>query len=150
MKKIKLAVFAKQLGEKPTSENYIAQALLLNDTKNDSLVCEIHLGKMITRFTPSQDYFFEDLLWQLNNYCQIPTFEIECDVHYPEPIPIEEEFGDELCMSARESIQDDMIESGIHFHVINWSSTGVLEKVNNLRSIGVNIQAVDLIHLVRC
>lgn len=139
-----LAVFAIQLGAEPTNENYIAQALLLYDTENDILVCEIHVGKMITRFTPSQDYFLEDLLWQLNNYYQIPASEIESDVHYPVPIPIEDEFGDEFCMSARESVHDDLIESGIHFQVINWSSIGVLEKVNNLRSLGVNIQAVEL------
>ncbi len=139
MKNLKLAVFAKQFGAEPTCETYIAQALLLHDTKNDSLVCEIHVGKMITRFNPSQEYFFEDLLWQLNNYCQIPAFEIECDVHYPEPIPIEEEFGDELCMSARESIHDDMIESGIHFYVVNWGPSAVEEKVTLLRNQGVKI-----------
>jgi hypothetical protein len=41
-------VFAKQLGAEPTSENYIAQALLLEDRKNLNLVCEINKGKMIT------------------------------------------------------------------------------------------------------
>ena len=139
-----LAVFAIQLGAEPTNEKYIAQALLLYDTENDILVCEIHVGKMIARFTPSQDYFLEDLLWQLNNYCQIPASEIESDEHYPVPIHIEDEFGDEFCMSARESVHDDLIESGNYFQVINWSSIGVLEKVNNLRSLGVNIQAVEL------
>ena len=141
---LKLAVFAKQLGTEPTNENYIAQALLLHDPKNDILVCEIHVGKMITRFTPSQGYLFEDMVSQLNNYCLIPLSEFESDEHYPAPINIEDEFGAEFCMSFRESIHDDLIESGIHFHVINWSSIGVLEKVNNLRSLGVNIQVVEL------
>jgi len=144
MKNLKLAVFAKQSGIEPTSENYIAQALLLHDTKNDTLVCEIHVGKMITRFTPSQDYFLEDVLWQLNLYCQIPISDIEYDVHYPEPSHIEEEIDFEDCMIARESIHSQMIETDIDFQVINWSSLGVLEKVNNLRSLGVNIQAVEL------
>jgi hypothetical protein len=139
-----LAVFATQLGAESTNENYIAQALLLHDPKNDKLVCEIHVGKMITRFTPSQDYFFEDVVSQLNNYCLIPPSEIESDEHYPVPFHIEDEFGDEFCMSARESVHDDLLESGIHFQVINWSSIGVLEKVNNLRSLGVNIQTVEL------
>ena len=141
---LKLAVFATQLGAEPKNENYVAQAFILYDTKNDILVCEIHVGKMITRFTPSKNHLLEDLLWQLNDYCKIPAEEIERDVHYPVPIPIEVEFGDEFCMSARESVHDDLLESGIHFQVINWSSIGVLEKVNNLRSLGVNIQAVEL------
>jgi hypothetical protein len=140
-----LAIFAIKLGVEPTNKNYIAQALLYYDTKNDIPVCEIHIGKLITRFIPSQDYLFEDALSQLNNYCLIPQLEIESDEHYPFPINIEVEFGDEFCMSARESVHDDLLESGIHFQVINWSSIGVLEKVNNLRSIGVNIQTVELI-----
>ena len=144
MNNLNLAVFAKQSGAEPTSDNYIAQALLLHDTKKDKLVCEIHVGKMITRFNPSLDYFLEDVLWQLNNYCQIPTIEIECDVHYPDPIPIEDEFDIEDCMKARESLHQKMISSGFHFHVINWSSIGVHEKVNYLKNLGVNIQALEI------
>jgi len=144
MNNLNLAVFAKQLGEEPTSENYIAQALLLYESKNDKLVCEIHVGKMITRFNPSLDYFLEDVLWQLNNYCQIPAIEIESDVHYPDPISIEDEFGHEDCMTARESLHHEMIASGLNFHVINWSSIGVHEKVNYLKNLGVNIQALEI------
>jgi hypothetical protein len=145
MKNLKLAVFANQLGAEPSSEKYIAQALLLNDSINDKLVCEIHVGKMITRFIPSQEYFLEDLLWQLNDYCQIPTLEIESDVHYPDPIPIEDEYGLEDCMNARKTIHVDMIVSSIHFQVVNWSSKGVLEKVNNLRNLGVKIQTAEML-----
>ena len=92
---------------------------------------------MITRFNPSQDYFIEDLLWQLNNYCQIPTFEIESEPHYPEPISIEEEIDD--CMRYRESLHTDLIESGFHFYVVNWGTAGVDEKVTLLRNHGVKI-----------
>jgi hypothetical protein len=140
-----LAVFATKSDSQISSANHIAHALLLHDTKKNNLVCEIHVGKMITRFNPSQDYFFEDLLWQLNNYCQIPTFEIECDIHYPEPIPIEEEYGDELCMSARESIHHEMTESGFHFYVVNWGTVGVEEKVTLLRNHGVKIHQSSLL-----
>jgi len=86
----------------------------------------------------------EDVLWQLNSYCQIPISEMEYNVHYPEPIHIEEEIDFEDCMIERESLHLGMIESGFQFNVINWSSIGVHEKVNSLKDLGVNIKAVEI------
>ena len=144
MNKLKLAVFASISSANPSSEVHMAHALLLEDTLKEQLICEIHIGKTITRFNPSKDYFLEDVLSQLNAYCHIPALEIESDVHYPEPIPIEEEFGIKECMITRKNIHTDLMASGIHFHVVNWAAAGVEEKINYLKSVGVSIQCADI------
>jgi hypothetical protein len=149
MNQLKLAIYAIYLDIEHISKNHIAQALLLHNTENDMLVCEIHIGRLITRFTPSQDFFLEDVLWKLNNYCQFSDVQLENEVHYPDPPFIEDELGHDFCMSARKFVHHRLIESGIFFHVINWSFTRVEEKVKNLSSLGVNIEAVDLIYSVK-
>jgi hypothetical protein len=49
MSQLKLAIFAKVLNMELLSKTHIAQALLFHNTDNENLVCEIHIGSLITR-----------------------------------------------------------------------------------------------------
>ena len=144
MKQILLTVFATD-----SKGAFIAHALLINDLKSKVMTCEIHIGKMITRFNPNPDYYLEDILWQLNTYCQIPIFEIECDIHYPEPIDIEDEFGDEECMQFRKKIVEILNDTPYSYLVINWPSIVIDEKLNKLKNSGVKIESSNPIQLGR-
>jgi len=149
MTKINLAIFATNISSDASTENFIAQALILEDLESKKLTCEIHIGKMVARFNPNPDYFLEDVLWQLNTYCQIPMFEIECDVHYPEPIDIEDEYGEEECMQIREEIVEILNATPYKYLVINWPTIMIDEKLNKLKNCGVNIESCNSIHLDR-
>lgn len=145
MTEIKLAIFATDTTT--STPNYLAHALLLKDSKSKKLICEIHIGKMITRFNPNANFFLEDMLWQLNDYCQIPTYEIESDMHYPDPVSIEEEFGVPECMQSREKIAECLNETGLSYLVVSWASVQVLNKINNLRKKCVKIDTTNFINL---
>ena len=139
MNNLKLAVFATQSPVDLLPESHIAHALLLQDVNDMNLICEIHIGKMITRFITDDKHFLEDMLWQLNEYCQIPSWEVECDMHYPSPIPIEQEIDVDECTRARESVHSQMIESGFNFYVVNWNCIGLEEKVSEMKQLGISI-----------
>ena len=147
MRKIQLAIFATNVSAGASKGNFIAHALLLKDSKSKKLICEIHIGKMITRFNPNPDYFLEDVLWQLNVYCQIPIFEIECDVHYPKPIPIDEEMGEEECMEVREKIGEILAATPFSYLVINFPALNIEDKINKLKKHGVQIESINSIQL---
>ena len=143
MTEIKLAIFATD--STTSTPNYLAHALLLKDSESKKLICEIHNGKMITRFNPNAYFFLEDMLWQLNDYCQIPMFEIEFDPHYPDPISIEDEFGVNDCMQSREKIAEYLNETGLSYLVVSWLE--LINKISNLKKKGVKINATDFINL---
>ena len=144
MKQILLTVFATD-----SKGAFIAHALLINDMKSNVMTCEIHIGKMITRFNPNPDYYLEDVLWQLNSYCQIPIFEIEYDVHYPEPIDIEDDLGEDDCMQAREEIVEILNDTPYSYLVINWPSIDIDDKLSKLKNSGVNIESSNPFQLGR-
>ena len=147
MTEIKLAIFVTATKTNTSNSSYMAHALLLQDSESKELICEIHIGKMITRFNPNRYFFLEDMLWQLNDYCQIPTFEIESDMHYPDPINIEDEFGANDCMQIREGLSDYLNETGFNFLVIAWPSVQILDRINNLKKSGVKINTTNFINL---
>jgi hypothetical protein len=137
MKNLIMAIYATKKTESNTKDGYIAQALLLNN--NNQLECEIHIGKMITRFHPNPDYFLQDALWQLNCYCQILYDEIEMDLHYPEPVSIEDEFGIDCCMDNRDNLAEYLKETLITFSVIDWSNMANDELIKSLQTSGIDI-----------
>lgn len=141
MKSIKMAIFATSKHGNSTDQNLTAQALLLKNhgKKTRSLECEIHIGEMVTRFTPSDNFFLEDLLWQLNDYCHIPYNEIKCDLHYPEPSLIEDEFGEEICADMRINLSHQLKESNLSFKALVWPGLNVDDKILDLRNSGVDI-----------
>jgi hypothetical protein len=74
-------------------------------------------------------------------------FEIECDMHYPPPISIEEELGEDECMDIRLRIEDYLKESGLTYFVVSSPSIDILMKIHNMKIKGVNIETTSAFSL---
>jgi hypothetical protein len=133
------ALFAKR--ERPHGQEYslVAHGLLFEGSKP---YWEVYVGEKLFRFIAHPDYLLEDGLWQLNNYCQIPESELKHDVSNNTPIPLEEEFGEKICMEARENIVEALIDGGFHFTLVTWPGVWMPrleEKIAEWTPKGVNI-----------
>lgn len=117
MPEFSAAIFATK--ERPFGQEHSLQAyaLLFEGSRPYWEVC---IGGKTFRFIPNPDFILEDGLWQLNNYCQIPQAEYKYDVNENMPLTLEEEFGADICKQYRTAISKELIETGIHFKLIQW------------------------------
>jgi hypothetical protein len=76
----------------------------------------------------------EDGLWQLNLYCKIPKDEYKYDVNNNEPLPLEDEFGEEECAEQRSNITKELCATGNHFRLVTWPGVWMPNMENKLEA----------------
>ena len=118
------ALFATRERPHGTEHGLVAHALLFESSRP---CWEVHIGGKIFRFIPHPDFILEDVLWQLNNYCQIPESEYKHDVSENKPLTLEEEFGEETCKEARNNIAYELSKLSTHFKLITWPGVGIYD-----------------------
>lgn len=103
---------------------------------------KIHIEDKEFNFFPNKKFIFQDGLWQLSMYLDIPKEELSCDVNNNPPDYLENEFNLETCNEYRGQLSTYLSRSPIYYTIVidnNNTETEVTELTKKLSKSGANV-----------
>jgi hypothetical protein len=104
---------------------------------------KIHIEDKEFNFFPNKKFIFQDGLWQLSLYLDIPKGELSFDVNNNPPDDLENEFGIETCNEYRTHLSSYLSRTPIYYTIVidnnNILAADVAKLANQLTKSGANI-----------
>ena len=104
---------------------------------------KIHIKYKEFNFFPNKKFIFQDGLWQLSMYLDIPREELSFDVNNNPPDELENEFGLETCNEFRTHLSSYLSRTPIYYTILidnnNIVASDVTELAKQLSKSGANV-----------
>ena len=104
---------------------------------------KIHIEDKEFNFFPNKKFIYQDGLWQLSLYLDIPKEELSFDVNNNPPDELENEFGLETCNEYRTYLSNFLSRTPIYYTIVidnnNIQAANDTKLSNQLSKSGANV-----------
>ena len=105
---------------------------------------KIHVEDKEFNFFPNKKFIFQDGLWQLSMYLDIPKEELSFDVNNNPPDDLENEFGIETCNEYRTDLSSYLRRTPIYYTIVidnnNMLAADAAKLATQLSKSGANVK----------